>query len=165
MCLSLVPFESIFKALEVNYDICITIDGNVRISKDLDSIISYYCHPLYDITLAKHPIRDCVIAEADAILGEKKDTKEAVSQNIELYQKENYPLNNGMYQTTIMIWKNTQGTHALSLRFWELYNNLSERDQLLLPYILWKYPEVDVIETEWEDFKEEFDYEKHETEK
>ena len=159
------PFEMLFKALEVNYDICITVDANIRIQKNLDKIISYYCHPLYDITLAKHPIRNCVIAEAEAIVGEKKDTKEAVSQNIKLYHKENYPLKNGMYQTTVMIWKNTNATHTLSLAFTELYHNLSERDQLLLPYILWKCPEIDIIETDWEDFEAEFDYEKHDSEK
>jgi len=155
------PFQSLFSAFQVNYDICITIDANVRIVKDLDKIVSFYCPTLFDITLAKHPLRNCVLTESNAIVGEEKDTKEAVSQNINLFQEKGYPTNNGLYQTTIMIWKNTQATQVLSSEFWKLYCNLSERDQILLPYILWCLSDINVIETQWADFQEEFDYLEH----
>tara|TARA_R110002167_G_scaffold166004_2_gene363052 strand:+ start:1539 stop:2249 length:711 start_codon:yes stop_codon:yes gene_type:complete len=155
------PFTSLFSAFNLNYDICITIDANVRIAKDLDKIVSFYCPTLFDMTLAVHPIRNCVMSESNAIVGEKKDTKEAVAQNINLFEKNGYPTNNGLYQTTIMIWKNTLATQVLSSDFWKLYCNMSERDQILLPYVLWKIKDINIIETKWEDFKEEFDYLEH----
>jgi hypothetical protein len=139
------PFQSLYSAFELNYDICITIDANVRIVNDLDKIVSFYCPTLFDMTLATHPIRNCVLAESNAIVGEKK----------------RYPTNNGLYQTTIMIWKNTLATQLLSSEFWKLYSNMSERDQILLPYVLWNLDKINVIETKWEDFKEEFDYLDH----
>ena len=159
------PFSSLYSAFEKNYDICITLDANVRVNKDLDRIASFYLPSLYDITLATHPTRNCVFSEANAIVGEKKDSKEAVSQNVKLFEKEGYPINNGLYQTTVMIWRNTQATQSLSSKFWELYSNMSERDQILLPYSLWTIPEISVIETKWEDFAEEFEYHLHPTEK
>jgi len=155
------PFSSLYAAFNFNYDICITIDANVRISKDLDRVVSFYCPSMYDMTLARHPLRNCVFAECNAIVGEKKDSKEAVSHNIKHFEDQQYPPNNGLYQTTIMIWKNTQATQLLSSEFWKLYNNMSERDQILLPFILWQVPDISVIETNWEDFKEEFDYNEH----
>lgn len=155
------PFQSLYSAFQLNYDICITIDANVRIVNDLDKIVSFYCPTLFDMTLAVHPLRNCVLAESNAIVGEEKDTKEAVSQNIKLFQEKGYPTNNGLYQTTIMIWKNTLATQVLSAEFWKLYCNMSERDQILLPYVLWSLDKINVIETKWADFKEEFDYLDH----
>tara|TARA_R100000005_G_C4962449_1_gene178586 strand:- start:81 stop:791 length:711 start_codon:yes stop_codon:yes gene_type:complete len=155
------PFQSLYSAFQVNYDICITIDANVRIVKDLDKIVSFYCPTLYDITLAQHPIRNCVLEECNAIVGEEKDTKEAVAQNIKLFHQNKYPTKNGLYQTTIMIWKNTQATQILSSEFWKLYCNMSERDQILLPYVIWKNKNINIIQTKWKDFEEEFDYLEH----
>ena len=155
------PFTSLYSAFNINYDICITIDANVRITKDLDRISSYYLPSLYDMTLATHQTRNCVFSEANAIVGEKKDSKESVSQNLKLFEKEVYPINNGLYQTTIMIWRNTQATQLLSSEFWKRYINLSERDQILLPYILWTIPDINIIETNWGDFEEEFSYNEH----
>ena len=155
------PFSSLHSAFDINYDICVIMDANVRITNDLDKIVSFYCPTLYDMTLAKHPIRDCSYDECNAVLGEKKDNQESIGQNMNLFKKENYPKNNGLYQTTIMIWKNTQGTKKISSEFWSIYNDMSERDQLLVPYILWKHPEINLIETKWADFKESFGYEQH----
>ena len=155
------PFTSLYSSFQINYDICITVDANIRINKDLDSIVSFYSPTMYDMTLAKHPLRNCVFAECNAITGEKKDSKEAVSQNVKLFEKEGYPINNGLYQTTVMIWKNTQATQLLSSEFWKIYNNMSERDQILLPYCLWTIPEISIIETNWSDFQQEFSYNQH----
>ena len=59
-----------------NYDICIWIDGSIRINCNLDKFIEQY-HSKGYFTLMKHPQRGCVYEEAEACIKRGKDDQDS----------------------------------------------------------------------------------------
>ena len=162
------PFSVLSSSVEVMYDFCITIDANITPSADLTKMCSFLTHFNYDATFAKHPVRESVDEEMKAILQNKKDTKESVNYTEEFFTdngfNEIFRSRAGLFQTGIIIWKNTHYTREFQNRFWETYLNLSERDQLCLPFCLWQtkpFEQFSFISTTWDDFMEYFNYYKH----
>ena len=49
-----------------------------------------------------------------------------------------YPRNNGLYELPVSIRKNTDNIKILNLRWWEQICRYSSRDQISMPFVLWK---------------------------
>lgn len=165
------PFAILSSSVEIMYDLCITIDANISPSGDLNKMCSFLTHFNYDATFAKHPVRNSVDQEFDAILQSRKDSKESIKYTKEFFDEngfnEIFRSRAGLYQTGIIIWKNSHYTREFQSQFWETYLNLSERDQLCLPFCLYQvkpYQQFNNIATNWDDFMEYFNYYKHKDE-
>ena len=52
--------------------------------------------------------------------------------------QENFPKKYGLYELPVIIRKNTEKIKKLNLRWWEQICRFSSRDQISMPYVLWK---------------------------
>ncbi len=91
-----------------------------------------------DIALFKHSERNCIFQEAKAVIDQRLDDPGLVKAQIAYYQETGYPKNNGLYELPVIVTKNTPQTRTLGLSWWETICKYSSRDQLSLPYVLWK---------------------------
>lgn len=110
------------------YDICIWIDGSLLVSCNLDEFITEN-HKGY-FTLMKHPNRNCVYEEANACIIRGKDDQDVIINQMTVYKNRNYPSNNGMVATGLMIRENKPLVHIFSSYWWNHVERYSKRDQL-----------------------------------
>lgn len=124
---------------EKEYDYAIYIDGNVRPISNLSSFVNKIDEDI-GISMHKHSIRDCIYDEAKILKIYKKGNYEFVKQQIEKYKEEGFPEKFGMVEAGVIITdlKNNNAKEILKKWWEEFLENKSMRDQLSLPYILWK---------------------------
>lgn len=91
-----------------------------------------------DLVIQKHPTRSTVKDEAVACCNLKKDIESLIKFQFEHYKKEGFPDNFGLYHTSCLIMKNTYMFRKLSEMWWNEICCWSKRDQISLPYCLWK---------------------------
>ncbi len=125
--------------LPEDYDVCVMIDGSMQINTCLDRFLEEFWSPDTDMTIARHPERTCVFDEAEAVLDLQFDDPETVQAQMGRYAKEGLPRHYGLYGSRLMV-KNHHSPRLHSMcALWarELARG-SRRDQLSLPYALWR---------------------------
>ena len=118
----------------LEYPLTVYIDGNMTLKSDPLALVKAYFNGL--LSLVKHPSRDCIIQESKAIIDLKKDKFEIVRNQVGRYVMEGIPFNFGMWAAGFIIRDNSIFEFE---KIWsdELKKH-SHRDQLSLPYALWK---------------------------
>ncbi len=116
------------------------IDCNIILNSDF---IYYRAEELLnkDIKLAtiKHPFRDCIYDEAEACIAIGKDSPRTIEKQISKLKSENYPSNNGLFETNIFFRNhNYDAVSKFNESWWEMIYNGSKRDQLSMCYLTWK---------------------------
>ena len=91
------------------------------------------------ISATAHPFRQCIYKEAIKCLEEGKDNKTTIIKNVIFLKNENYPENNGLFETGF-IFRNHKSSvlKRFNEQWWKILISLSRRDQLSFNYILWK---------------------------
>ena len=86
-----------------------------------------------------HPARQCIYAEAFAVLRMRVEYEDVIVRTCQYLRKEGYPRNNGLCETGITYRKhqNVQVAKVDAL-WWKCIENYSRRDQLSFNYALWK---------------------------
>lgn len=121
------------------YDYAIYIDGNIKVISDLTSM-TYSINKDIGISLHRHQFRDCIYNEIEACRLLKKGNYKFLKEQVEKYKKEGFPNNYGMLEGTIIV-SDLKSEKAINLLndWWEEFKNSeSLRDQIALPYVLWK---------------------------
>jgi hypothetical protein len=119
------------------YDISVWVDGNIQVVGNINQFIDK--NLLNYFAIPKHPDRICVYDEANAVINLGKDNVDIVNSQIMEYMGKNYPENNGMVQSGIMIRKhNDKRCIAISNLWWNEVRQFSKRDQLSFNYSIWK---------------------------
>lgn len=140
------------------YDLTIWVDANFCQKKSLMPLIEKMEK---DITLLKHPVRNCVYAEARTCLDGQLDYSEVINEQMYFYQQiESYPSGNGLVATGLILRKNTEEIQKLNEDWWHEVLGKSGRDQLSFNYCAW----VNGVEFEMIPFNtlyEYFDHSKH----
>lgn len=119
-----------------DYDICLWVDGNMRIKCNLDE----FCTGLPDVlfAVAAHPSRDCIYEEADAIVRYGKDKMKNMEEQMKLYRADGYPNHAGLCETNIMLRKHNPEVNKLMDMWADWLRKYSHRDQMSLNYCMWK---------------------------
>lgn len=129
------------------YDLSIWIDGSVDIIGDVNVFLQKECNEDDKIIyIPEHPNRNCIYQEGITCINMKKDTINNIDPQIDKYKKENYPSNNGLVQSNIVIRKHNNKQCIEVMENWE--NELikhSHRDQLSFNYALWKTNNIDIL--------------------
>ena len=120
------------------YDVCIWIDGSIKINCDLDNFLKKYHKDFF--TLMKHPHRDCVYEEAVACMFKKKDKNCIIEKQVENYKQLQYPKHNGMVATGVIIRNNHPTIKEFCQRWWREVALGSCRDQLSFNFTIWNHP-------------------------
>ena len=127
------------KELFENYDYSIYIDGNVKTVSDISKIVGA-CNTKTGIAIHRHCTRKCLYKEAKFCMLFKKGKIDKLSKQIKRYKKEGFPKNYGLLECNVIITdlKNDNSTKILNNWWEEFLKTGSNRDQIALPYILWK---------------------------
>ena len=126
------------------YDLSIYIDGNVDLKADINEFIEDRCSD-GDVFFYKHPYRDCIYDEMDAVVSGGQENKEIVNAIRARYEKEGFPKHFGLSQNNIIIRRHNEKNCMRLMTLWwnEVFYN-SYRDQLSLFYVIWKNPDIKV---------------------
>lgn len=128
------PFE-----LFENYDYAIYVDGNVRIISDVNSFI-----PFVNITtglaLHRHSRRRCLYKEAQFCNIVGKGKKDEINKEIGKIESNGMPKDFGLLECNFIVVDLKSKKAKKILDEWWNEFRLSEayRDQIILPYIIWK---------------------------
>ena len=86
-----------------------------------------------------HNQRDCIYDEAVMIKYAKKANMNEVKKQLQKYKKEGFPAHFGLYENTILLRKHCDDSVCrLMENWWDEYLKYPTRDQLSLPYLIWK---------------------------
>lgn len=122
------------------YDYAIYIDGNVSVISDLSPLICIADKGKTGFAMHKHVLRDCIYEEAEACILYGKGNKKRLKEQVDKYKQDKFPQNYGMLEATVIIFnlKNNECQTLMSKWWEEFLKSDSKRDQIALPYILWK---------------------------
>lgn len=132
-----------------NYDYSIWIDGNIDIISDINEIIEHYLTDnnmaLFDHNKNVLDPRNCIYDEYSAIMyfgqrnGNYKDDPTIMTKQMQRYQLEGYPAQNGLATCMIMLRKHTEPDVIKTMEdWWQEIKYGSRRDQLSFNYVAWK---------------------------
>ena len=131
------------------YDLSIWVDGNELVVGDVNKMLEKYLEN-ENMAVYNHMScwdrRDCVYQEAQALfnLGIKdstnwKDNPKIISEQMNRYNKEGYPPNNGLIVSGVMFRRHNSPQVIKCMEFWwEELKKGSKRDQLSFNYSSWK---------------------------
>ena len=124
--------------IEENYDISLWMDARIVFTTKISDFIDKF---LKDQPMAccLHNSRNCIYEEAKACLRLKKDTKENILKIVNFLKEENYPKDNGLYETTILIRKVHDKKVKETMELWlKMIMDYCKRDQLSFNYCISK---------------------------
>ena len=127
------------KELFNEYDYSIYIDGNVRTVSDISCFVNTI-NEKTGLSLHRHDSRNCIYQEAKVCTLYKKGNISKVKQQINKYKQEGFPPEYGLLQCNIIVndLKNNHAEKILEEWWREFLKSESKRDQMSLPYVLWK---------------------------
>ena len=88
----------------------------------------------------KHPKRFSIFEEHLRLVNDRNfQYKDIINNQINVYKKENFPINFGLWAGGILVRQNkNKNAEIINNLWWEEILKWSSRDQLSLPYVLWK---------------------------
>lgn len=116
------------------YDLTIWVDANFCQKISLRPLIEKIKK---NVTLLKHPKKNCIYEEAKACIELKLDYSDIINRQVEHYISEGYPSKNGLCATGFIIRKNTPHVAQMNEDWWYEVLGKSGRDQLSFNYVAW----------------------------
>jgi len=128
-----------------NYERSLYVDGNVKIVADPSPLFCKYLDNSL-IAIPKHQDRNCAYEEARLCIEGGRVNKEITEQQISGYAADGFPEKFGMTENGI-IFRRHHDKNVITMMdsWWKEYCNGGRRDQLSLPYLIWKH-KINVLE-------------------
>ena len=130
-------YEKILPHHKIESEYSIYHDANRRLLIDPISLLEKHLSDL-DIAMYKHPHRNCIYDEANAIIRMKKDKKSNVLIHMNRYRKLGFPTNYGLHAGGVILRRNSAELYKFE-KCWfdEYYIHSTTRDQLSLDFARW----------------------------
>lgn len=130
------PYEIFSKD---NYDYAIYIDGNIKVMSNLTNFV-YAVNSKTGLALHHHRFRNCIYKEIEVCRLIKKGNYKNMKIQKDRYKNEGFPIEFGLYECPVIVsdLKNKNAKNILNSWWDEFVNSESFRDQISLPYIIWK---------------------------
>lgn len=122
------------------YDASLYIDGNIRLLGPTSPLFEALKESGAALMLFAHPLRHTVSEELEAVIaaGKVADADRG-RQEVESYLNNGFPDNIGLGETTIILKNHRHPKLDDAMSLWsELFQQHLSRDQLSLPYVVWK---------------------------
>lgn len=125
-----------------NHDASIWVDHNIFFKKNPIELFNDSLMRVF-----RHPYRTCITEEANVVKANNMDTSEKIDPQVGRYIDEEFPLHHALYAGCILVRKHIPEVRRFCDLWWKEIENGSHRDQISLPYVIWKtgFP-IDVIE-------------------
>lgn len=126
-----------------NYERSLYVDGNIRIIADPRPLFDKFLEKAA-IAIPKHQDRNCAYAEAKLCIKEGRVDKEISEKQMARYSADGFPRKFGMTENGIIFRRHhDKKVIAMMDSWWGEYCHGGRRDQLSLPYLIWKH-KIDV---------------------
>lgn len=121
------------------YDYAIYIDGNIKSMSDLKELI-YGINSKTGLALHRHRARNCIYNEIEVCKIIKKGNYREMKAQTDRYKEEGFPKEFGLYECNVIVsdLKNKESEKILNSWWEEFEKSKSYRDQIVLPYVVWK---------------------------
>ena len=119
------------------YEYSIWVDSNIRIVGDVTGLF----RSLGNIPFASnwHPLRNCIYQEAKACVLKGKEQKNILEIQTTKYSREGMPEKFGLVETNMLVRRHQDATCVQLMEdWWTEILKYSKRDQISLPYVIWK---------------------------
>lgn len=121
-----------------DYDASLYIDANIGIKRDPSDLFNRLSKKS-PVFIPNHPFRSCLYEELNVCEKEGKISSELKDQIHKKYLTEGLPKTNGLTENNIILrLHHHQRVVALMNEWWNLVLKFCPRDQITLPYLLWK---------------------------
>ncbi len=122
-----------------DYDYAIYVDGVVEIFSDLTNMINVV-NPVYGLAIHVHPDKDCIYNEVEWCKQNHRGNAEKMDEMLKEYSNEGFPKCYGLLECPVILsdLHNEKGLNILDEWWNEHQKRETGRDQLTLPYVLWK---------------------------
>ncbi|PRY82675.1 glycosyltransferase domain-containing protein [Alkalibacterium olivapovliticus] len=120
-----------------DYKYSIYVDGNIKISTDFTEFI----HNMnsYGLKLHNHYRQSCVYKEINNCIKIKKDNEANLLRHMNHLKASGMPQNYGMLEAPVIVREhNNPDCVRIMEEWWKEFSKYSKRDQISLPFILWK---------------------------
>ncbi|MCP4903174.1 MAG: glycosyltransferase, partial [bacterium] len=120
------------------YEVSIWIDANLHLKGNPESFLINLLEKPFAAFV--HPHRDCVYEEALEIISRGGlDDPTVVRDHMNRYRSQHFPDDSGLIETNVLVRRhNDPAVKRLMNLWWHQLVNGSKRDQLSLPYVLWR---------------------------
>ena len=131
------PFEMLSNK---GYKYALYIDGNIQVVSDISSLYKLAHDARSGFAMHTHWARRCIYDEALVCIESGKGVSDKIKEQIKRYRTEGFPEKYGLLEASIiMIDLENINAKKIFDDWWGEYKYTgSKRDQLALPYILWK---------------------------
>ena len=122
-----------------NYEFSLYSDCKRPFTFDFEQMLNCL-EPDSDILLRKHRSkRNCAYEEGLYCIEIKKDTEQNIMKQLNFYESEHFPHHLGLFDASWILRRHTKALKEYMKHWWEMIERFSHRDQVSLPYIIWKY--------------------------
>ena len=123
-----------------DYDYSLYIDGSVRVVSDIMPLVLKMIKENTFLGMHRHYARRCLKSEAKAIIKFKKNVNiDLLKTQISEYRRMGYVDDNPLLEATIILRKhNDKKCIKIMNDWWDEFLKYIPRDQMSLPYVLWK---------------------------
>ncbi|MBR3254751.1 MAG: DUF616 domain-containing protein [Clostridia bacterium] len=123
------------------YDLLIWLDGAINIQQPITTFLNDCCDfNNFDMIGFKHKYRNCIYDEINECVRLNKESIEKAYKLEQYLEENNYPRNNGLIESTVLVRKNISEVNKLMDDWFDMLVKFSRRDQLSFNYCLWKNP-------------------------
>lgn len=133
--------QKIMPHLFIDTEYSIYLDGNIEPLVAPEKLIELLGDK--EIAVFKHPEREDVFQEMEAIVQLGKDTRKNIKKQFDYYKKSDYKT--GLYACGVIIRKHTPEIAQLNERWWAQYCRFGVRDQLSFP-VAFPKEKINIIE-------------------
>lgn len=119
------------------YDVSIYIDGTIMLLADMMPVALNLGKKYFGVH--RHAFRDCIYMEAEGVIYSKRADSGITRKQMKEYHENGYPEHAGLYENTILVRRHNQADCIrLMEAWWDEYMKYPTRDQISLPYVMWK---------------------------
>jgi hypothetical protein len=119
------------------FDYVIWHDANIQINhNEILKLMRF--NEKFNLSAFRHPYRSCAYSEAIACVKKNKDSPFTIAYQMSKYFLNGLPANFGLSANGILLIKNTLASQEIMKLWWLEVKRNSRRDQLSLPFVLFK---------------------------
>ncbi len=122
---------------DTNYSIY--VDGNIQLLAGINEWLTFTKNPC-GIAIFNHSFRNCLYREGETCIYIKRGNVDGIKKQLVRYEQEGMPRGYGLKEASVIVsdLSNIKSIEILKLWWEEYLKSGSGRDQLALPYVLWK---------------------------
>ncbi len=120
-----------------DYDFSIWVDGNIKLVADLYPLAIMAENS--SIAAFDNPVHNCIYTERNMMVYLNRVPANLINKQVNDYKADGFPKHFGMRELSVIYRKhNDEDCYGIMKEWWEHVNKYTMRDQISLPYLIWK---------------------------